>query len=130
MENQATELATDDSYEEIAASYQCLIINQLNEVLVENGIADRELRRQICQSFAFHQGVFDDQFWFEAHGKRWYPLQAFTQVNPNPVINPQELGRVQLRSDLFEFHEYAHGAAAWYFDDHNEDASEIEIGNE
>jgi hypothetical protein len=28
------------------------------------------------------------------------------------------------------FHEYAHGAAAWLFDDHNEDGSEIEVGEE
>ncbi|MEN0110946.1 MAG: hypothetical protein AAF805_09505 [Planctomycetota bacterium] len=129
MSLNGTQLATDDSYEEIAATYQCLLIDHLKQVLIENGVSNRDLRRQICQSFAFHQGVFDDQFWFEAEGKRWFPLLGFTQTSPSPVLRTEHLGRVQLRSEAFEFHEYAHGNADWYFDEHNEDASEINTGN-
>jgi hypothetical protein len=125
-----TKLDNDDCYEEIAATYQCLQIDYLNEALLENGIRDSDLRKEICKSFAFHYGVFNDQFWFEANGERWFPIIGFTTSSPYPVLEADSLGTVQLRSAAFEFHEYAHGNVAWYFEEHGEDASEIQTGNE
>lgn len=125
-----TKFIKDDSYEEIAATYQCIQIAHLNEALIENGIADKELRKKICESFIFENSVFNDQFWFEAEGKRWYPLSVFTETPTFPVIEVEQLGEVYLRSDAFEFHEYAHGNIDWYFEEKNEDPNDINVGNE
>jgi len=125
-----TKLVKDDAYEEIAATYQCLQISYLNEALLENGIEDQSTRKAICQSFAFHYGVFNDQFWFEADGKRWNPILAFTTASVTPAVDVENLGKLYFRSDAFEFHEYAFGNVSWYFEEHDEDASEIRIGNE
>lgn len=125
-----TKLVKDDAYEEIAATYQCLQIASLNEALLENGIEDSSKRRAICERFAFDYGVFNDQCWFEANGKRWNPILAFTTTSVTPTIDIDNLGELYLRSDAFEFHEYAFGNVSWYFEEQNEDASEIRIGNE
>jgi hypothetical protein len=110
-------------HDPLSATYQTLELARLNDALAECGIADVELRRRICETYFFNSGYFLDACWFVEEGARFRPGIYFAEINsgdrlflPDPSIGTM-------------FHEYAHGAAAWLFDDHREDASEIEAGD-
>ena len=116
----------DDSYEEIAATYQCLEIDRLNEVLKHHGITDVALRRKICKSYIFDSGNFLDGGWFKSGDTTVYPELCFAEreLTKDGLQDPHTL----YMADFFSFHEYAGGDISWYFEEHNEDASEIENG--
>jgi hypothetical protein len=59
----------DDSYEEMAATYQVIEIARLNEVLKKHKVPAK-VRRQICTAYFFDSGVFLDCGWLKASGKR------------------------------------------------------------
>lgn len=123
-----TRLSRDDAYEEMASTYQCIQIDNLNNALKEHGVDDPAIRRKICEHFVFAMGNFHDQYWFEAEGRRVYPLLCFSTRFLNVDTDVGQLGDVYAPSDMFAYHEYAFGNNSWYFDDHDEDASEISLG--
>jgi len=115
-----------DLHDSLTATYQTLELARLNETLKQSGISDAPLRRKICENYFFGSGRFLDSGWFSDQGARFRVGIYFSQLDnkakcDGTVFLPDpEIGTM--------FHEYAHGAAAWLFDDHAEDASEIETG--
>lgn len=117
----------DDAYAEIAATYQCLEIARLNEILKNNGISDKEDRRKICSAYFFDNGCFLDSGSFISENKEVFPKICFAECEVDPdegLSEPQNLF-VPFQGDYFSWHEYAGGDIYWYFDEHNEDATEI-----
>jgi hypothetical protein len=116
-----------DSHDPCVASYQCLEADQLNTAQKACGIDAPGKRREIVEHFLFHGGYFRDARWFEQDGRRFRPIMCFGEVTENGestdalLIPDPNLGTL--------FHEYAHGAAAWLFEDQSEDASSIEVGD-
>ena len=123
-----TTLVRDDAYEEMGSAYQCIQIDNLNQALKDHGISDKAMRHKICEQFVFAMGNFHDQYWFEADGRRVHPLLCFSTEFLNVDTDVNQLGDVYAPSDMYAFHEYAFGNNSWYFDDHNEDVSEISLG--
>ena len=123
-----TRLIRDDAYEEMAATYQCIQIDELNNALKDNGIEDVAVRRKICERFLFAMGNFHDQYWFETEGKRVHPLLCFSSQFLNVDSDVNAIGDVYTPSELFAFHEYAFGNNVYYFEEHNEDVSDINMG--
>jgi hypothetical protein len=84
-------------------------------------------RREICESYFFDSGCFLDSCWFEERGRLFRPGIYFAELKRGG----QELGSLRLPDPSLgtPFDEYAHGAAAWFYDDHAEDASEIQTGD-
>ena len=120
---------TDDC-EEMAATWQCLEIARLNDVLKASGLANKQLRQEICTRYFLDSGHFLDAGWFECEGRRVYP-EICSAERQTPDAN-ENLGRIHtlhLPSDAFAFHEYAHGDIGWYFEEHGEDASSIATGS-
>ena len=121
------QLTVGGDHDPCVATYQTLEVARLNQVLKDCGLADRQQRRKICETYFFHSGYFLDSGWFEEAGSRYHPVLCFQEVSPsgelteNLVSPDPEFGT--------ELHEYAHGAAAWLFDEHGEDASEISLGD-
>jgi hypothetical protein len=115
-----------DLHDPCVASYQTLELARLNEVLIQNGISDQVVRRAICEQYFFDAGQFLDCGWFEEKGRRFHPVVCFEEV----LTNGQRKGDMLVPEPGFgtAFHEYAHGAAFWLYEDHAEDASEIETG--
>lgn len=116
-----------DKHDPLTATYQTLELARLNESLKECGVADVDLRRRICESFFFNSGYFLDSCWFAEDGGRFRPGVHFAELGDDG----QATGTVYFPDPAIGtmLHEYAHGAAAWLFDDHAEDASEIETGD-
>lgn len=116
-----------DLHDPCVASYQTLELARLNTILSACGITDTAKRREICEQYFFDSGYFLDSCWFEEGGRRFRPGVYFEEV----ASDCQEAGTLLLPDPSFgtAFHEYAHGAAAWLYDDHAEDASEIETGD-
>ena len=119
-------IITEDEYEAMATTYQCLEIARLNEVLKQHGIDDAGLRRQICTQFMFDSGEFLDTGWFVTGSKRVYPELCFAERAYDEDEGPGEIETLHANPDTFSFHEYAAGDVGWYFDEQNEDVSEIE----
>ena len=119
-------ITQNDNYEEIALNFQCLDIAWLNEVLKNHGVTDKNLRREICAEYFFGSGNFIDQYWFKVNGKKFYPRIDFVERVNDEEESEEDL--LYVSTGLFEFHENAHGNIDWYFDDQDEDASEIEKG--
>lgn len=72
-------IVTDDAYEEMAATYQCLEIARLNQVLKRHGITDSAQRRKICADYFYDSGSFLDACWFKAEGKTVYPELCYSE---------------------------------------------------
>jgi len=124
------EIIKEDTYEEMAATYQCLEIARLNEVLKRHGITDVALRQQICSDYISDTGYFLDACWFKSGGKKLYPDLCFAERSAGERGHRGEIEKLHVRSDMFDFHDYAFGDIDWYFEEHNEDASEVETGDE
>jgi hypothetical protein len=116
-----------DIHDSLTATFQTLELARLNDVLKQCGVADADLRRKICETYFFDSGYFFDSCWFFDQGHRFSPGIYFSQLD----AESKETGTVFLPDPTVGtmFHEYAHGAAAWLYDDHGEDASEIETGD-
>ncbi len=116
-----------DKHDPLTATYQTLELARLNADLKECGVADAALRRKICETYFFGAGYFFDGCWFKDEGGRFRPGIYFEEIDESD----QPTGRIYLPNPKIGtmFHEYAHGAASWLFDDHGEDASEIETGD-
>ena len=83
-----------DDYEEMAATFQCLQIKILNEVLKRHGIDEAKQRQEICGDYIFAVGEFLDQHWFENEGRRLHPLLCFSEKFLNSDTDPTDLGDV------------------------------------
>jgi hypothetical protein len=116
-----------DQHDSLSATYQTLEVARLNDALRECGVLDVKVRRAVCETYFFNSGYFLDGCWFAEAGKRLRAGVYFAELDrtnaptgtiylPDPAIGTM-------------FHEYAHGAAAWLFDEHNERADEIEVGD-
>ena len=116
-----------DLHDPLTATYQSLELARLNDVLRSCGIDDASARREICEQYLFASGQFIDAGWFEERGRRFRPGIYFEELR----AATEEAGPILLPDPSFgtALHEYAHGAAAWLFDDHAEDASEIRTGD-
>ena len=116
-----------DLHDPCVATYQCLEADQINAALKAAGISDGAKRREIIEHFLFHGGYFRDSCWFEQDGRRFRPVMCFEELPDNGLgertllVPDPGLGTL--------FHEYAHGAAAWLFDEQNEDAFSIATGD-
>jgi hypothetical protein len=116
-----------DLHDRVLVRYQALELARLNQTLQDSGISDVAVRRDICERYFFDAGYFIDSCWLSERGRRFQPGIYFTEISGDQ----QRTGSLLL-PDLTVgtmLHEYAHGAAAWLFDDHNEDSSEIEVGS-
>lgn len=113
-----TQLVRDDVYEDMASSYQCLLVSILDGVLQEHGIVEAEVRRKICEGFLFTAGDLHDEGWFKPFpdGERVYPLLCFSKRFLNVDTSIDELGVVHAPSTSFAFHEYAFGNAALLYE--------------
>lgn len=116
-----------DIHDPLVATYQTLEVARLNDVLKKCGISSAKTRRKICEDYFFDSGYFLDSCWFSDQGGRFRPGVYFAEVGPDG----NETDSVYLPDPSLGtmFHEYAHGAAAWFFEDHSEDASEIQTGD-
>jgi len=116
-----------DLHDPLVATFQTLEVARLNNALKESGISDAVTRRAICETYFFNSGYFLDACWFTEQDRRFRPGLYFAEIGADgkesgPVFLPDpSVGTM--------FHEYAHGAAAWLFDNHGEDATEIETGD-
>ncbi len=116
-----------DLHDRVLVKYQALELARLNQTLQDSGISDVAVRRKICERYFFDSGYFIDSCWLSEQGRRFQPGIYFTEISGGE----QSTGTIFLL-DLTVgtmLHEYAHGAAAWLFDDHNEDSAEIEVGS-
>ena len=118
----------ENTYEEIDATYQCLEIARLNEVLKQNGIEDVKLREKICGEFIFNSGNFVDSGYYISEGIKVYPEICFSERSYNEDEGLGEVKELHIPSDYFAFHEHAFGNLGWYFEEHNESIDEIETG--
>lgn len=116
-----------DRHDPLSATYQTIEVSRLNDTLKQCGIDDVELRRKICESYFFDSGYFLDSCWFQDEGHRYragvyfVKLDDQNQSSGELLLPDPEVGTM--------FHEYAHGASAWLFEDKSEDVSEIETGD-
>jgi hypothetical protein len=114
-------------HDSLCATFQTVELARLNDVLKSAGISDQSLRRRICETYFFNSGYFVDACWIGEEERRFRPGLYFAEVDRDG----QDLERAYVPDPSIGtmLHEYAHGAAAWLFDDHNEDASEIPTGD-
>jgi hypothetical protein len=116
-----------DQHDPLCATYQTLEVARLNDALKECGVSDSSVRRAVCETYFFNSGYFLDSCWFGEGRARFRVGVYFAELNTSNAPT----GTVYLPDPAVGtmFHEYAHGAAAWLFDDHNESAAEIEVGD-
>lgn len=118
----------DDSYESMASTYQVLEIGRLNEVLKKHNIP-AAVRREICTDYFFDSGVFLDCGWIKVDGKQVWPTLCFAERPLDPNEGLGDITKLFSPSQLFSFHEYAHGDIDVHFDEDGESVESIEHGN-
>jgi hypothetical protein len=70
-----------DLHDPLSATYQTLELARLNDTLKECGVADSQLRREICETYFFNSGYFLDSCWFSEQGRRFRPGISFTPLD-------------------------------------------------
>ena len=118
----------DDSYEEMAATYQVLEIARLNEVLKKHKVPSK-VRLKICTAYFFDSGVFLDCGWLKAAGKQVWPALCFAERPLDPDEGLGDIKKLYAPSPFFAFHEYAHGGIHEYFEESGQRVEDIEFGN-
>ncbi len=122
-------IAEGGEHEELAIDYQCLEIARLNEVLKRHGIADKKLRQEICSEYIFDNSYFLDAGWFKREDKQLYPVICFAEREVNLQGNLGDIQILHVPTQDYELHDSTFGNIDWYFEEHNDDASEIETGS-
>lgn len=122
-----TRLVRDDVYEEVGATYQCVLVEMLDEALQEHGVSKPSVRRKIAEAFLFNLGNFHDQCWFMADGKPYYPVLCFSTKFLNVDTPADGLGTVLAPSPMFALHEYASGSVDAFYEGGPE--SRVETGS-
>ena len=97
------EIVTDDTYENAAAEYQYQLIAILDAALKKHGVPI-DKRQEICGEFAFDSGMLHDQGEIRSDRVEYEPMVAFKDGE-----------KLLVRSQHFEFHEYAFGNVSEYF---------------
>ena len=97
-------IETSEEYESIAAEYQYLMVEILDEVLTRHKIT-RSQRQSICSEFSFDFGMLHDQGEVKFGERQVQPMVAFLDGDT-----------LHIRNEFFEFHEYAFGNASEYFE--------------
>lgn len=123
------DISNGSEHEEMAMDYQCIQLARLNETLKKHGIADKDLRQQICSDYLFDQSYFFDAGWFEHNGTRLYPQLCFAERVQDPKQNLGDVQVLHIQSQDYDLHDSVFGNSHWYFEDHQEDASEIKTGS-
>ena len=90
-------------YESAAIEFLRVMALELDLALKEAKVADVKTRRKVIDNFCFGMGNFLDQYWFEAEGKRYFPLVCFTDKHRED--DPARAGL----PEIFAYHEYALG---------------------
>lgn len=120
------EVVQSDDYEELAATYQVLMMHWLNTSLRESGVTDVGQRRRIVADFCGRFGGWHDQYWFENPGGNMvFPLIAFSTDGPATAMDLDQLRTVNFPNRSFSFSEYASGNILHYFEELREDVGEI-----
>ena len=114
-----------DTYEKMAADYQCLEIARLNEVLKRHGVKSTVKRREICEEYCFDSGAFLDSGWLKSAGKRVHPTLCFAERPLDRQEGLGEISKLYLPSESFAFQDYAMGNMDWYFDEQKQRMSKI-----
>ena len=123
------EINSSLEHETMAFDYQILEMNRLNNLLKKFGVTDKEVREGICSEYAFDSSYFLDAGWFEHKGKRLYPQICFAERDLDPDENLGEIETLHIPTQDYNLHESAHANAHWYFEEHQENASEIVTGS-
>jgi hypothetical protein len=125
-----TNFKNDDDYEDMASTFQIMMINWLNLSLDKAGITSKSKRFEICQDFCFMFSIWKDQYWFkDSSGNKVYPCIAFASNGPAADMDIDKLGTVHFPSRHFSFKEYLSGNMHYYYEEHGEEISEqIETG--
>jgi hypothetical protein len=114
-------LVRDDQYDDLGRAYQSILASFLDKALLDNGVSDPAVRREVCGSFMFAWGAFHDQRWFKASffqtpDEKVYPLLCFTKRFLD-VDTPVEDVEPVLVPSVISFIESAGGAVESYFDE-------------
>lgn len=125
----AARLVRDNAYEEMGASYQCVVTAALDAALREHGVRSAATRRKVAESFMFALGEFHDSGWLRPaeEATAVYPVLCFAERFLNLDTTPAELGVVYAPSPGFAFHEYAHGSVGAFYD--GDPAAKVETGS-
>ena len=111
-------------YEESLMTFLLIQIDELNKTLIEKGISDKKLRVEICQSFFYCFSMSIDANWFEESGKKLYTLIGFAEREGEIG----ELKNLYITKDFTSLNEFKVGMIMDYFDEMNEDISQIKKG--
>lgn len=132
----------EGEYDGMAAIYQSVEIDRLNQTLRQHGIVDPELRRAICSHYFKESGRFLDEGWFGYapwfKERRLYPQICFAEKKPQEAWGEGHISEIEtlyVPREGFAFFNaeggaYTEGNLHWYFDDMDERIEEVERGFE
>jgi hypothetical protein len=114
------------AHDSLRAYFQTVDVVRLNQVLVEAGVSDTELRRKILIDYFFDAGQFFDNGWFEADGRRFAPSVSFEEVGRDSSRS----GRIHLADPNMGtmFHEFAVGTVEMLFAPESAESLVVTVG--
>lgn len=116
---------TINTVEELLVNFVILQIEKLNLVLKENGIVKKELRQKICEEFFFQFSEFIDTCYLRKDNKMFSPVICFGEFQNKENLLLNEISKLHIPTKAISLHESALGNSDWYFEEANEDTSEI-----
>lgn len=111
--------------EELLINFVILQVEKLNLVLKENGIAEKDIRQKICEEFFFEFSESIDSCYLSKEEKVFSPMICFGEFQNKESLLIDEVNKLHVPTKAISLHESALGNSDWYFEEANEDTSEI-----
>ena len=121
---------TVEFLDEAGMTYMALLIDGLNSLLKEHGVAEAERMKEICSSLLFHAAYNLDAGWFVQGDTKLFPRVFFAErAVPGPDENLGAISRLHVPTEASSWHEYAHGVASQYFEEDDEEVAGVRTGS-
>jgi len=111
--------------EEVLINFVILQVENLNLVLKENGITEKGIRQKICEKFFFEFSESIDSCYLRKEEKLFSPVICFGEFQNKESLLVDEINKLHVPTKAISLHESALGNSDWYFEEANEDTSEI-----
>lgn len=107
-------ISYDDEYEDMGMEFLARLTEMLSGVLEANGMMDRTQRKETCTQFLFELGNTLDQGSLKCGGANVHPVMCFLSGTNQDGLHTQP-GVLNLPSQFFAYHEYAHSMVDDFF---------------
>lgn len=129
MEIKHTDEHTIEFIEHAAYSFMTLLTHDLNFILKQNGVSEKNIREKICSDYLFELAYDFDACWFIEGKRKLFTKVCFAErAKQNSKSSLGEIETLHLPTEAIAWHEFILGVVEDFFEG-GEKKPKIKIGS-